>query len=341
MSNALTRRERFTLFTDKLRYRSGFGFLQTIVVIILTSVVGVLIISRLLLDARIYIPGLYFIPQTIAYQLDTGDSIGPFYYRDFLFFFIGWAINIPLIAGAYFLIGKKYALTTFLALSIWTSMGLLFSVEVIKESINYEKIRFFDFSADNAQRTKQVQYYIIAFFSGLISGFTISFIWRQNISMGGLDVIFTYLSIKTKKEIQKITLPVAACFALLSIIVNEYEQTNWSLQTFLSLFFASVLFSYIRNLTISYFYPKFKLITIFIITKKPDQVRKELNQFYLHGGNMIATRGLYDQKDKTIIITTMSYLEKDAVISRIKRIDSQAFFMGNNASLLKGRFVQK
>lgn len=153
-----------------------------------------------------------------------------------------------------------------------------------------------------------------------------------------MDTIFTYLAIKTKKEIQKVTLPISACFGLIAIVVNEYNQVDFNFQVFLSFLFASLLFIYVRNTTINYFYPKYKIVSILIITKKPNLVRKELNNFYYRGGNLIASRGLYDQQDKTIIITAMTYLEKDLFVSRIKKIDPEAFFIGVNTALLEGNF---
>lgn len=322
-----------------LQKNPRFSVLKTIIVIIFVSLIGTLLVNRFLLNARVYIPGLYAIAQTIAYQIKDVNLSGPFYYRDFFFFLITFIINLPLIIGAYFLINKRYGLFSGVGLTIWTGFGFFFSLKVIKNSPIVMNLDLLSFARESAERTKQVQYYILALFAGLIAGFLSSFIWRQNISMGGLDVIFTYLSIKKRKEIQKVTIPVIAVFAPISIIINEHNQAGFDVQTFISLFFASLIFIYARNLTINYFYPKYRIVQILVVTKKPVLVRNELRKFYLRGGNIIAGRGLYDQQDKTIIITAMTYLEKDIFIKKINKVDPQAFLIGVDTSLLKGNFL--
>ena len=341
MLKTFLKARKLDLFSDKLRHYSNFGLLKKIAVVSIFSLISVLLINKFLLSARIYIPGLYFVAQTAAYQFEDVSLGGIFSQRDFLFFIVGFVINIPLIFSAYFLIGKRYAWLSLMSLSIWTFFGLLFAVETIKSGLHLDELEFFQFAESGSERTQQVQYYVIALSAGLISGFGNSFIWRQNVSMGGLDVIFTYLSVKKKKEIQNVTIPTASFFAVLSIVINEYSQEGFNLQTFLSLFFASLLFLYVRNLTINYLYPKYRIISVLVVTKKPELVRKELRNFYLRGGNMVKSLGLYDQSDKTIIITAMTYLERDIFVNRVKKIDPQAFFIGFETTLLKGKFAQE
>ena len=201
------------------------------------------------------------------------------------------------------------------------------------------KTKIFDFGfKDVSQRTKQISFYIIAFISGFSSGLLNSIIWKYNFSGDGLDIIYTYLAIQKKKEIHKISLPISLVTLCINIIINEVGGSHFNLLIFTSLLIASLTFSYTRATVINHLYPKYKITTVMIITTKGPEVTKELCKFYGHGGNIIQTQGLYKKEPKEIIITSMTYLEKNKVIKTINKIDKKAFFVGLPTDFVEGKF---
>lgn len=307
-----------------------------------SSLLSVIVISKLILANHIYVPGFFIIPQSIVYSYEetlqewTTNSFVNF--KELFVFVFFFFINVPLLIAAYFLIGKNYAKFAALHISIWIILGCILSLKAINDWKFIHK--YFQFGiAKDLKRTSQISFYIISFLAGFLSGLINGIIWKQNLSFGGLDFIYTYLAIKKKKEIQKASLFVMMFSSLLSIVINEIGNADLNILSFLSLFISTMILSYTRTFLINYLYPKYKVITVLVITTKGTMMRNELLKFYRHGGVMMFSKGLYDEKDKTLLITAMTLLEKPKFEQNVYKIDDKAFLIGLSSDFIGGKFV--
>ena len=77
-----------------------------IAAIIFVNLISVIVISQLLLASKIYIPGFYWISQTVVYQnekqLESWSKEFIFNFKNLFFFGITFFINISMSIFAYF-----------------------------------------------------------------------------------------------------------------------------------------------------------------------------------------------------------------------------------------------
>lgn len=320
---------------------SNFKIVRKLLIVSFFKLISVLVISKLILSAHIYLPGLHWIAQTLIYLLEKPIDTLPqkvFNFHIFFFFLFTTVIDLLLLVFAYFYISKNYAKFSFFATMIFFLFAIILSLQKVH---NWPGLNFLDFSLNlqGYERTKELAFYFVAFVAGVLSGIASSFIWKENVSAGGLDYIFTYFALKKHKKLSTVAFFVSAIFATISILVNEIGEANFSFPVFIYLFSASMIFNQLYISIINYLYPKYRLVKIFIITQKGNLIRKEIKKFYKHGGNILQTRGMYDNLKKEMIITIASYAEKDFLLERLKKVDAKIFFISTPVIFLDGNFV--
>lgn len=316
--------------------------------IIFANLILVLLYNKIILENKIYIPSYYFLSQTLYNWTNDNDninkSINGFNIPSILFYISSLSLNIPLFIFSYFKLGKKYTIRSFFSILTWFFIGIIFSINKIDVWLT----KLFDFKIieDNipiAKRVEKVSYYLIAIFAGFCIGIAGSIIWKQQTSGGGMDFIYTYFAAKKKKEIQKVSIIINFIIIILSISLNEVliNKNVKNIKTFVLLLITSLMFGYSYSWILSYLYPKFKLVNLMIITTKFDLIKKEILKNYKRGGNVIDIKGLFDSKDKKIILTTMTYLEKEDLIKKIQKLDNKCFFITHSVLSVKGNFKIK
>lgn len=186
-----------------------------------------------------------------------------------------FAINLPLLIAAFFLINKRFAITTFIGILLQS--GLLMLLEL------WEMPQY----ADNAM--------LAAIAGGVIGGAGIGLMLKIGGSSGGTDIIATYIY-----KHFSFTNVSWFIFILDSIVVfvSFFVYKDGLTPVLLSL--VEMFCSAKANEIILY---GFKTALKFeIITTSPDKLSAELMQKLHRGVTAIQAKGMYTGSDKTMLV---------------------------------------
>ena len=296
------------------------------------AIIGITLITAFIfqsiVEVKVYLPGLYWLPQTISYQFeDQLESIGGIFNMKLLVFYLtGWTINLPLIYFAYLKINKRYAIWTWLSLTAYTLWGFVFSLNAV---INYSLVKNLQFFVDQTgpHITKKVEFYLIAIIAGVLYGAVTSVLWKKDISGGGIDIIYTYFAFKKRKSLQKIVMPVGLIIVTINIIFNELISTDGERKIEYVFFFLinSSLFIFLYSIILDYFYPKFRIVTLFVVSEHLEKIEKNLLKNFSRTATIIKGSGFWQKKATNVILITVTFIEKNIVIQLLNEIDKKAF----------------
>ncbi len=336
--------KKLTIFTGRIDPKQKFYWPKLVGLLILINIFSAFVFSQIILDAKILIPSLYIIPQIFSYgvaKIAENNQSNVFFIKwDILAFYIGgFVINIPLLIFSYYKNGKSYTKRSFLNIIIFTIMGFVFSLTIVNKWLETIKIGFQSGEELN-ERVKKIQYYLLVVFSAVISGWAWSFTWKNQMSGGGLDFVYTYFARKTKISVQKIALPINFLFVMIGIGSAAAIEGGGNIKmiTVVALLMSSLSWGYIVLTVMNYFYPKFVFVQVWIITTKGEEVLQKMRKYHTHGGFVIDTYGLYDSKKRKLISTSITYVELRDTIKLIKETDESAFFIVNPIKKFYGHF---
>ncbi len=186
-----------------------------------------------------------------------------------------FAINLPLLVGAFFLINKRFAITTFIGILLQSGFLML---------LEYWKMPQY---ADSA--------ILAAIAGGVVGGAGIGLMLKIGGSSGGTDVIATFIY-----KHFSFTNVSWFIFILDSVVVfvSFFVYNNALTPVLLAL--VEMFCSAKANETILY---GFKTALKFeIITSSPEELSKELMQKLRRGVTAIKAKGMYTGSDKTMLV---------------------------------------
>lgn len=335
-----------TLFEIRNKYAKKIPILKhdyyiNIALVIILTFIGAFIYQNIV-SVKIYVPGLYWIPQTITYSFqDKLKAIdAPFRMDMVVFYTIGLSLNIPLLIFSYYKIDKQYTLWTAFALFMYTCWGLFYNINNHDFQKVIKRLEGHIIQEEEGRVTK-VEFYLTALVAGVILGTVTSFLWKRGISGGGLDVIYTYLAIKRRKPLRSLTIPVSLTIVLLNVFTNTLILKNDNLEgTPIWIFFFlvnSAIFAYTYSYMLDYFYPKFNIVTLVVFSEKLNEIKAKMKDFK-RTGTIFQGTGLYKKKNINIILITTTYLEKTLLVKLIQKADPDVFITVLNTKETHGNF---
>ncbi len=249
-------------------------------------VVGLAILMAL--SYQLFIVSNHFAPAGLngiatMIQYKTGFSIG----------YMSLIINIPLCIFAFFLINKRYAISTLVFCLVYSFSFLYF------QKLGLEQFQY------NANGHNTIFPVIL---SGTISGFIYGMCFWKNASTGGVDIVSKYVS-STKPEINFfwLTFILNAVVAIASFFVYAQKQPDGTmvydynpvclciLYCFLSSFMGNIIIKGTKT-----------AIKFTIITENPDEITTDIARELKHGSTQIEAIGSYKHEKKSIIICVIN-----------------------------------
>jgi uncharacterized membrane-anchored protein YitT (DUF2179 family) len=140
-------------------------------------------------------------------------------------------------------------------------------------------------------------------------------------SSGGTDFIASFISLRRNYSISKLLRVFNILLVLIAIFLDKilfrgkpisfdslFNVYLNNLSVIFTIFFISV-----TGFVMNRIYPRFLLITLFIVTKRDYLLKDKIyEKNYQYGGNVWTVKGMYsDDKGYKMIMTTMSLLEYD------------------------------
>ena len=219
-----------------------------------------------------------------------------------------YAINIPLLIIAWYMIGHKFTVFTF----ITVTLSSLF-------------IQFIP------QMTLTPDPMMNAIFGGLVMGTGIGFALRNNVSSGGTDIISLLVRKKTGRKVGTVSLIVNI---LIMIIAGMTFGWQYALYSMVTIFVSSQMTDAV--------FVKQKKMQAMIVTSRPDRVIRMIHH-KLHRGVTIINdaEGTYNHEHKAILVTIITRAEFNDFKYIMKKTDKNAFVsVADNVNII-GRFVEE
>ncbi len=267
-------------------------------------------ILTIIFGAAIYAFGLtYFVvPHHLFEGGATGITLITYYLFNIPISVMNLIINIPLFILAWKIFGAKTLYSSLLgtiSLSIWLAI--------------FEKIPLsFNLEGDLV---------IVALVAGVLLGLGLGIIFNAGGTTGGTDIVARILNKYTNISVGKLLF--ALDFLILMLILIIFQDLRLVTYTLLFDFIVSRVIDLIGE-------GGYAGKGFMIITKRPDQLAKAINDDLGRGVTFISGQGYYSQKDLKIIYCIVGRNEIVKMKEMIHRIDPQAFITITEAHEILG-----
>lgn len=168
---------------------------------------------------------------------------------------------------------------------------------------------------------------LIAVFGGIINGVAMGIALRGNASSGGTDFIAMWISKKTNASAWNYVLGMNAVLLVAAGFLFGWEKALYS-----------IIYQFCSTQTINMMHTRYKRVTLFIVTSKPDEIIEGLLDYTHHGVTRFEGVGGYSGQIRTLLYTVIEFSEMKKVMIRVKEIDSTAFINATKTESIEGRF---
>ncbi|MGT2930111.1 YitT family protein [Streptococcus dentasini] len=219
-----------------------------------------------------------------------------------------YAINIPLMLLAWFKIGHRFTIFTFITVTVSS-----FFIQIMP------------------QVTLTKDPLINAIFGGLIMGIGIGYGLRSRISSGGTDIVSLYIRKKTGRDVGSISLIVNGFIMVFAGILFGWQYALYSMVTiFVSSRMTDALFT------------KQKKMQATIVTNQPERVIKKIHKQLHRGVTLINdAEGTYNHEKKAVLITIITREEFSDFKEVMHKSDPEAFVSIAEDVHILGRFAEE
>lgn len=218
-----------------------------------------------------------------------------------------YAINIPLMILAWYQIGHKFTIFTF----ITVSMSSLFIQVMPEVTLTNDPI-------------------INALFGGAVMGTGIGFALKNNISSGGTDIVSLTIRKRTGRNVGSISLIVNGTIMLIAGVTFGWKYALYSMITI-----------FVSSRVTDAVFTKQKKMQAMIITSHPERVIEKIHKKLHRGATIINdAEGTYNHQQKAILITVITRAEFNEFKHIMKKVDPTAFVSISENVHILGRFVE-
>ena len=189
-------------------------------------------------------------------------------------------LNLPLFIAAWFILKKRYVIYTIIFIII--TSGLLMLLEAVA---------FWQYVTETDKL-------IAALFSGLMLGVRTGVMIKIGGSAGGADIIACI--VQSKKPYGNVERIISLiCYVIMGLSYFVYWDMNCILLSIVQL----VVFERVMSLVLS---STRNATETKIVTKHPEEIKRELLYTLKHGGTITESKGLFTGKEQTVISSVIN-----------------------------------
>ncbi|MGC7188698.1 DUF2179 domain-containing protein [Metamycoplasma hominis] len=191
---------------------------------------------------------------------------------------------------------------------------------------------------------------IFAVLGALCGGCAGGIAWKNSASTAGGDFVVYYISRTKQKEPGLISLIVAICFAVFSIVVISICELTGVIShaqngnpinhaALLLRIICTFVYIFLYTFIMASIYPKYRKVKLEIYSKNPDLILnkfKEIN--YWHAYTIDRMLGGYTNTETVKIETYCLFLEQNMIKKEILAADSNAWITSSKVENVSGRF---
>ena len=218
-----------------------------------------------------------------------------------------YAINIPLMIVAWYQIGHKFTIFTF----ITVSMSSLFIQLVPVVTLTNDPI-------------------MNALFGGVVMGTGIGFALRSNISSGGTGIVSLTIRKRTGKNVGSISFFVNGTIMLIAGLTFGWKYALYSMITI-----------FVSSRVTDAVFTKQKRMQAMIVTSHPDAIVEKIHKKLNRGATIIHNaEGTYNHQEKAVLLTVITRAEFNEFKYIMKKADPQAFITISENVHIIGYFLE-
>ena len=218
-----------------------------------------------------------------------------------------YAINIPLMIVAWYQIGHKFTIFTF----ITVSMSSLFIQLVPVVTLTNDPI-------------------MNALVGGVVMGTGIGFALRSNISSGGTDIVSLTIRKRTGKNVGSISFFVNGTIMLIAGLTFGWKYALYSMITI-----------FVSSRVTDAVFTKQKRMQAMIVTSHPDAIVEKIHKKLNRGATIIHNaEGTYNHQEKAVLLTVITRAEFNEFKYIMKKADPQAFITISENVHIIGYFLE-
>jgi uncharacterized membrane-anchored protein YitT (DUF2179 family) len=169
-----------------------------------------------------------------------------------------------------------------------------------------------------------------AVFGGLLNAVSIALCLYAGATSGGTDFIAIFISEKYRKDAWGYIF--AGNFVILAI-------AGWLFTLDKALY--SIIFQFTTTMALGALYRAYQQKTLLIITGKPTEVYRLINELTHHGATLFTGSGLYHMEERVLLYSVVYANEAAELVNAIRRLDPGAFINVIKTEMINGRFFRK
>ena len=217
-------------------------------------------------------------------------------------------INVPLFFLAWFKIGHKFTIFTFITVFLTS-----FFIHIIP------------------QTTLTKDPIICAIFGGAIMGVGIGFALKNGLSSGGLDILSIVIRKRTGSSVGSISIIFNVMIMLMAGILFSWQYM-----------FYSALAIFMSGKLTDALYTKQRKMQVMIVTKCPERVINSIHDHMRRGITIInEAEGAYKHDKQTVLFTVVTRFELPLLESIMRENDPDAFVSISENVRIMGRFYEE
>ncbi|MCK5945907.1 MAG: YitT family protein [Mycoplasmataceae bacterium] len=248
-------------------------------------------------------------------------------------------INIPILAFFWKNLKKQFRIKTTVFLLVQASLGALFLIPEVKETI----IGAIKFTSPNTTDPEVIRnevwpIFVLALLGGLFVGTSTAIAWKRGGSTAGSDIIVYYFSTKKKQPVGTMMLIISLGIMVFSFIVglifSQEHRNHW-----LMVLASTSAYIFVTSTIVNRIYPKYSKVKMEIHSSKSKEIIKYLDSDkYNHSFQWSKRVSGYTKKPKDVISTVMLLLEVKDIIKDLKQIDPNVWIMETKIKRVVGQF---
>lgn len=190
------------------------------------------------------------------------------------------ALNLPLFVLAWIVLKKRYVIYT-----------IVFTITVSGMLLFLDEISFYQFVTESDK-------VISAIFSGILLGARTGIMLKIGGSAGGADIIAC--AVQAKKPYMNVERLISLiCYVIMGLSFFVYGDLNCIFLSVIQL----IVFEWIMGTILT---PTRNAVEVKIVTKHPNEIKKELLYMLKHGATRVKSRGMYTDEENSIIFSVIN-----------------------------------
>ena len=171
---------------------------------------------------------------------------------------------------------------------------------------------------------------LMAVFGGILNGIAISLCLSVDATSGGTDFIAIYLSQRRGVETWNLVLGFNVVVLSIAGYFFGWEEALYS-----------IIFQFVSTQTLHALYRSYQKQTLFVVTKKPQEICEAIHDACHHGATITDAIGSHSHDPYRLVYSVISGSDVKPTLQAVKAADPEAFINSIHSTEVRGHFYMK